>query len=72
MGALIIRIGFGCILYYNYIIRTPQDPILIFKVPTLLEVGLTEKGIKGHGCSGPGIWDSPCFFTVDDTNPALP
>ena len=35
IGALILRIGFGAILY-NY--KNPQNPVLIIKVPTLVSL----------------------------------
>ena len=36
--ALVVRIGYGGLVYYTYnilIIRNPQNPILIIKAPTL-------------------------------------
>ena len=38
LGALIIRIGFGGILYYTYNNKKPPNPILIIQAPTLLEI----------------------------------
>ena len=35
IGALIFRIGFGWLLYYNYN-KEPRNPIVILKAPTLL------------------------------------
>ena len=34
VGALMIRMGFGGIVYY-FIRRSPADPMLIIKAPTL-------------------------------------
>ena len=41
--SLKIRIGFGCILYYNDNNRNPQNPVLGFKAPTLVAEFISTK-----------------------------
>ena len=53
VGALIIRIGFGGLLYYNVIItiRKPQNPIRIIKALTLgASAKLRRVCNIGEGC----------------------
>ena len=50
MGALIIRIGFGGILYSTYHEEPPQNPILtIFPAPFLLAVNRLEAALAARG-----------------------
>ena len=50
IGALIIRIGFGRLLYYNHS-KEPQNPILIIKAP-ILGLGARVSGfwVGGLNC----------------------